>query len=69
MFFSFCVLKPVTENCVRKKQFCLNLLWVCEINITAPKKLDCFLLGFSVTVGEFNSDMQYYFTVMQAVLQ
>ena len=38
-------------------------------NITAPKKLDCFLLGFSVTVGEFNSDMQYYFTVMQAVLQ
>ena len=38
-------------------------------NITAPKKLDCFLLGFSVTVGEFNSDMQYYFTAMQAVLQ
>ena len=38
-------------------------------NITAPKKLDCSLLGFSVTVGEFNSDMQYYFTVIQAVLQ
>ena len=38
-------------------------------NITAPKKLDCFLLSFSVTIGEFNSDMQYYFTVMQVVLQ
>ena len=25
-------------------------------NITAPKKLDCLLLGFRVTIGEINSD-------------
>ena len=68
MFFSF-----VSWNRLLKTAFARNnsvwIYYVCVWNITAPKKLDSFLLGFSVTVGEFNSDMQYYFTVMQAVLQ